>query len=135
MNIHSGVHGVNKPSLIILVSIWFFFLGLLLLSLLVALSGWLMPTLVDQVRDGSADNFAVIGLSIGLFGIICGLGLAIAAGIGLLRGLHWGWILGIIGAIISLFSFPIGTVIGVLILIYLLRTDVKDYFARHPVET
>ena len=56
----------------------------------------------------------------------------IAGGIGILLGKEWGRILGILNAALSSLAFPIGTAIGVLVLIYLLSTDVKKYFEGNP---
>jgi hypothetical protein len=49
-------------------------------------------------------------------------------GIGLLKGREWGRILSIIHAALNLLWVPVGTVIGVLILIYLTKTETQEYF-------
>jgi uncharacterized membrane protein (DUF2068 family) len=54
--------------------------------------------------------------------------LALMGGIGLLKGREWGRILSIIHAALNLFWVPVGTVIGVLILIYLTKTETQEYF-------
>lgn len=48
--------------------------------------------------------------------------------IGLLKGMGWARILAIIFAIIGLLGFPIGTILSIIILIYLFKDEVKEYF-------
>ncbi len=60
------------------------------------------------------------------------MSIAIASGIGLLQGKRWGRIVGIVNAALSLLLVPIGTVIGILILIYLLKPEVREYFNGSP---
>ncbi len=47
---------------------------------------------------------------------------------GLWTGQNWARIIAIILAILGLLNFPIGTVISIIILIYLFKSDVKAYF-------
>ena len=84
----------------------------------------------DAVNDmlGSAMPGAVFGLSISVLVLICYIGVAIAGGVGLLKGKEWGRVLSIAHAALSLISFPIGTVIGIIIIMYLTKSEVKDYF-------
>ena len=70
----------------------------------------------------------IFGLSIAEATLVCYVGLSVAGGIGLLQGKDWGRILGIVNAALSLFGFPIGTTIGILILIYLLKPEIREYF-------
>ena len=44
------------------------------------------------------------------------------------KGHEWARIIGIIHSALSLFFTPIGTVIGTLSIIYLVRQDVRDFF-------
>jgi len=73
-------------------------------------------------------GFAIIGLSIALLVMVAYFILALMGGIGLLKAKEWGRILSIVHAALSLFSVPVGTVIGVLILVYLTKDEVKEYF-------
>ena len=50
--------------------------------------------------------------------------LYIIGGIGLLYNKKWGRIFLIIASIVGLFSFPIGTVVGIIFLIFLFKKDV-----------
>ena len=65
-------------------------------------------------------GFAIIGLSIAVLVMVAYFILALMGGIGLLKAKEWGRILSIIHAALCLFWAPVGTVIGVLILIYLI---------------
>jgi hypothetical protein len=67
-------------------------------------------------------------LSIAVLTLTCYLGTAVAGGIGLLQGKEWGRIVSIIHAALSVFWIPIGTVIGILTLIYLTKSDIQAYF-------
>jgi hypothetical protein len=50
-------------------------------------------------------------------------------------GKEWGRITAIVHSALSLFSIPIGTVIGVLSIIYLTKLEVKEFFTpRKSVE-
>ena len=55
--------------------------------------------------------------------------LALLGGIGILQGKEWGRILSIVQAALSVFWAPVGTVIGILILIYLTKPELKEYFS------
>ncbi|MGC8600791.1 MAG: hypothetical protein ACP5LX_07050, partial [Nitrososphaeria archaeon] len=56
--------------------------------------------------------------------------LSLIFAIAFLTGRNWGRILMMIGAVIELFAFPIGTVIGIVILWYLTRPRVRAYFKQ-----
>ncbi len=53
---------------------------------------------------------------------------ALAAGIGVLSGREYGRILSLVHGDIGLLFFPVGTIIGVLVIVYLTRADVREYF-------
>jgi len=52
----------------------------------------------------------------------------LAGGTGILKAKSWGRIISIIVAVLSLFWIPVGTVLGILVLIYLTRSEVREYF-------
>lgn len=58
--------------------------------------------------------------------------LALAGGIYLLRGKICGYILGIIHAVLTLAWTPLGTIVGILVLIYMLRPAVRGYYKGVP---
>ena len=74
-------------------------------------------------------TFIIFGISIGIFVLIILFVLGLIAGIGLLQGKNWGRIMSIVTAALTAFSFPIGTAIGVLIIVYLTKQEVKEYFS------
>jgi uncharacterized membrane protein len=89
--------------------------------------------------------FSIIDLLIGVFvggsalgGIFGALGvvfifsglLSFIFAITFLTGRNWGRIFMIIGAILELFDFPIGIIIGIVILWYLTRPRIKAYFKQ-----
>jgi hypothetical protein len=71
---------------------------------------------------------AILILSIILLVMLAYFVLALMGGIGLLKGKSWGHILSIIHAALTLFWVPIGTVIGILAIIYLTKPEVSEYF-------
>ena len=113
------VRPLKKPDLLILVAIWQFLCAFFLLIGIVAIGVFALP---DTGGGG------VIALNIGIFVLVCLIGLSLAGGIGLLQGKNWGRIISIVNAVLSLFNFPIGTAIGILILMYLTKTEVREYF-------
>ncbi len=80
----------------------------------------------DMPRMG---GFAIFALGVAVLVMVAYFILALMGGIGLLKGREWGRILSIVHAALSLFWVPVGTVIGVLILVYLTKDEVKEYFA------
>jgi hypothetical protein len=84
----------------------------------------------DAVALGILSFIGTIGLL--FFGVLALPG--ILAGYGLLKRKQWGQILGIIVGFLSLFNFPIGTIIGAYALFVLLQNSANEYFAgEEPV--
>jgi hypothetical protein len=80
--------------------------------------------------SGEPDAFgilAVIGLTTGIFMFALSVP-SLLAGAGLLWGKSWGRILTIIVSFFNLFSFPIGTALGIYGLYVLLRQEADEYF-------
>ncbi|MBX8637011.1 MAG: hypothetical protein KIY11_01410 [Thermoplasmata archaeon] len=73
----------------------------------------------------SVTPFGVLGL-----GLIAISLLEIIFGAALLTGRNWARILVMILAVLELISFPLGTVIGIVLLIYLTRQRVVAYFKQ-----
>jgi hypothetical protein len=123
---------MRKPDLLILVAVWNFILAFFMLIGIFAVAFIGLPAaLMDTV---GIDRTAVIfGISVGIIVMLALLIIALAAGIGLLQGKNWGRVMSIVIAAAGLLGFPLGTVIGVLIIIYLGRQDVKDYFLPRAV--
>jgi len=115
---------VKKPDLLIAIAIWRFITASFLAIGIIAIAVFAFPEAVDN-----SDTGALFGLSIAIIALLVLISLSVAAGIGLIKGKSWGWTLAIVNAVLDLFSIPFGTIIGVLSLIYLLRKEVREYFA------
>jgi hypothetical protein len=131
---------MKKPDLLILIAIWEFISAFVVFIGIVAIAVFAFPAVLGVWSDwgyndgmmlndsGMGRPGAIFGLSVAILILLCYLALAIASGIGLLTGKEWGRITAIVHSALSLFSIPIGTVIGVLAIIYLTKQEVKDYF-------
>jgi hypothetical protein len=73
---------------------------------------------------------AIFGLTIAFLFVGAGSIAAVIAGWGLLQLKEWARWLTIALAILTLFAFPIGTIIGGLIIWYLLQDEVRKAFQR-----
>ena len=126
---------MKRPDLIILISVWMFLCALVVLIPIFAMStmfffpmhgmwgwGW------DMWDMPWISGIALFGIGIVTFFLVAYLVFSLLGGIWLLEGRERGRILAIIHAALSLLWFPIGTVIGALILVYLTGPRVKDYF-------
>lgn len=117
---------MKKPDLIILIAVWEFLTAFGAIIGITAIGLFAFPEvsrLWDQALIGG-----LFGLSIAVFVLVCYTGLALAGGIGILSGKEWGRILSLVHAALSLFWIPIGTVIGILIIVYLIKPEVVEYF-------
>ena len=115
---------MKRPELLIAIAIWRFIVASLLAIGIIAIAVFAIPAAVED-----ADTGALFALSISVIVLLALISLSVVAGIGLIKGKSWGRTLAMVTAILDLFSFPIGTTIGVLTLIYLFRQEVKEYFA------
>ena len=118
---------MKRPDLLLLVAIWQFFSAFLYLIGIVAIAVFAFPEALG-FRYGPANVGSIFGLSIAIFVLLCCVGLSLAGGIGILKAKSWGRIIGIVVAVLSLFWIPVGTVLGVLVLIYLTKSEVREYF-------
>jgi Predicted membrane protein len=73
--------------------------------------------------------FGLIFAQLGLIFVVIGI-LSLIFALAFLSGRNWGRILMMIGAVLELLDFPIGTVLGIVILWYLTRPRVKAYFKQ-----
>ena len=135
---------MKKPDLLVLIAIWEFISAFVAFIGIVAIGVFAIPYVLgvwgnweyySGYYNGMMWNYgdmprvgAVFGLSVAILILLCYLIMAIIAGIGLLKGKEWGRITGIIHAALSVFCVPIGTISGVLSIIYLTKQEVKDYF-------
>jgi len=114
---------MKRPDLLLLVAIWAFFSAFLYFLGIAAIAIFAFPEALGQANVGS-----IFGMSIGMFVLLCCSGLSLAGGIGILKAKSWGRIISIIVAVLSFFWIPVGTVLGVLVLIYLMKAEVREYF-------
>ena len=119
------VNKVKRPDLLLLIAVWEFITAFIAFVGLCAIAVFIIP---DAIKPWWGPEVGTIfGLSIGILVLICYIGIAIAGGTGLLKGKEWGRIMSIVHAALSLFYFPIGTVIGILSIIYLTRPEALEY--------
>lgn len=123
---------MKKPDLVALISVWefitafFALVGIAALALVaLAPASWWYPD--TPYLDGT-HVWIVFGVSIGALVLLAYAILAVAAAVGLLKGKKYGRILSIVHGALSLPGFPVGTVIGILQIAYLTKTEVKEYF-------
>ena len=119
---------MKRPDGVTFIAVWYFINALFTLL-----------TFCVLIAIPISGAFSDIGDQTGLFwattGVICGAVFMAASGIvaaltgwGLLRMRSWARILAIVLAIFGLFAFPVGTVIGALIIWYLFKEDVRQAF-------
>ena len=130
---------MRRPELVILIAIWEFLSAFGVLTVIGFVSwayffttpmiwgNWTWDGMMWDVPQIGGIMFFLLGMV--LLVMAAFLALAVMAGIGLLKGREWGRILSIVHAGLSLFWFPVGTVIGILVLIYLIRPEVREYFS------
>jgi hypothetical protein len=118
---------MKRPDLVLLIAVWEFFTAFLAFIGICAIAAFAFPPAIGSMWEYSMPS-AVFFLSVSMLVLLCFIGISIAAGVGLLRGSEWGRVLGIIHSALSLFSFPAGTAIGVLCIVYLTKADVAAYF-------
>ena len=133
---------MKKPDLLILIAIWQFITAFGALIGIAAIAVFAFPAVTGYWDTGSWGGMGwrdgmmggVFGLSVGILFLLCFLAFAVAGGIGLMlnRGREWARIISIVHSALSLFAIPIGTIIGTLSIIYLVKQEVRDYFNPPP---
>ncbi len=120
----------GRPDLVLLIAVWEFLTAFGTLVAIGALVVFVFPRAVyfDRIGVGTLTGLVI------LTAVLAGYGaLAVAAGVGLLLGREWGRIMGLVHAAIGLINIPVGTVVGILVLIYLTKREVRDYFLKQGV--
>ncbi len=118
---------MKKPDLLILVIVWnllsafFALMGLLSVAIIV------FPDATVSMWGTALPGF-IFGIGIIVLILLSYIIISIIAAIGIIKNRDWGRIMGIVQAALSIFAAPVGTVAGILILVYLLRPDVEGYF-------
>lgn len=118
---------MRRPDGVTLLAIYQLVLAVPLLIGACAISVFAIFPTVSNTRPEELP-FALFGLVIGLFFTLGGAVLSVIAGWGLLAMKEWARWLTIALAILSLPLFPIGTIIGALIIWYLFQDEVKVAF-------
>ncbi len=120
---------MKKPDNLTVIIIWEFLSVFIALVMLCAVAVFFaFPDILEDMGRSAALPGATIGFSIAIFMLICYIGIAITAGIGLIKGREWGRVLSIVHSTLGLISFPAGTAIGIIIIVYLTKAEVKEYF-------
>jgi hypothetical protein len=119
---------MKRPDLLIVIAIWEFLSALGSLIGVVAILIFAFPGISPYA--GPPDPGTIFGLGIAILFLLGGAGIAVAGGIGLILGQEWGRILTMVHSVLSLFAIPCGTVIGILVLIYLMKPETREYFER-----
>ena len=86
--------------------------------------------------SGDAVALPILGL-IGTIALVFFVVVAlpgVLAGYGLLKRKKWGQILGIVDAILNLFSIPVGTALGAYTLFVLFQSSANEYFGGEQAE-
>ncbi|HCB49714.1 MAG TPA: hypothetical protein DEP47_09355 [Chloroflexi bacterium] len=116
-----------RPDGVTAIAVYYFLVAIFDLIGACAIVAFPMAAII-QTNSGSSLYFPLIGLSFGLLTTLVLAVLAIVAGWGLLRMASWARWLAFGLAIISLLFFPIGTIIGAIIIWYLLKANVREEF-------
>ena len=117
---------MKRPCGITAIAIWYLVTGVLALiafCTLVTLPA--VGFLSDIFDEFGLYALATVGLCMALFMLLDAI-ISLVAGYGLLKMREWGRFLGIFLAFFTLLAFPIGTIIGAVILWYLFSGDVKE---------
>jgi hypothetical protein len=111
----------ERNYLLILIAVWEFLtaVGALITIYIVVYELWLYP------EEGAPSDVFGVALIVALLAFF---GLAVAAGVGVLKVKRWGRIVAIIHAALNLLQIPLGTIIGTLILVYMFRSQTREYF-------
>lgn len=117
---------MRRPDLLILIAVWEFISAFGAFIGIIAISVFAFPEVSSLQGIGSVGG--IFGLSIAVLVLLFCLSIAIAGGIGLLGGKEWGRILSLVQAALSLLCIPFGTIIGILIIVYLIKPEIRDYF-------
>lgn len=126
---------MKRPDGVTAIAVWFFVDALLMLIFACILLAIPFSGVIEEINDPIGEFWVVFTVTCGVIFILLSGVLSVIAGWGLLILKDWARWLAIILGIFSLFAFPIGTVIGVLIIWYLLKEDVREAFKMEAGET
>ena len=119
---------MKRPDGITIIAVWFFVEAFFLLIGACTLLAIPASGVFGEIGDPIGEFWAGFGVTCGVIWLlITGVALVLS-GWGLLKMKQWGRWLAFVLAIFGLFAFPIGTVIGGLIIWYLLKEDTREAF-------
>jgi hypothetical protein len=119
---------MKRPDGITVIAVWFFVEAFFMLTGVCSLIALLISPVFGEINDPIGEFWFGFGLTCGLIWLLLtGIALVLS-GWGLLRLKQWARWLAFVLAIFSLFAFPIGTVIGGVIIWYLLKEETRDVF-------
>ncbi|MBN1368960.1 MAG: hypothetical protein JW954_01825 [Dehalococcoidaceae bacterium] len=136
---------MKKPQYLSLVAIWQFFcaittffgilaMGLIALPVLFGFSNYWDIYMGPWLVFGGVPGIITVVTSIGLVFMLAYFVISLAAGIGTLQGKSWARGMGTAQAVLSIPNIPLGTVAGVLAIIYLGKPEVVEYLNRQDPE-
>ena len=114
----------KRPDGVSFIAIYYVFFAVM--NLIGACAILIFP--LAQVMGNGGNIAAIFGIGTGFLFVAAGVILGLAAGLGLLKLKNWARILAIVLAVPGLLAIPIGTIIGGLIIWYLLKPEVKEVF-------
>jgi hypothetical protein len=118
---------MKKPDMLILVIIWQFISAFLALIGLFSVAIVVFPDATASMWGSALPGF-IFGIGIVVLILLSYIIISIIAAVGIIKNKVWGRIMGIVQAALSIFGPPVGTVAGILILVYLLRPEVEEFF-------
>ena len=119
---------MKRPDGITVIAVWHFVQAFFLLIGACTLLAVPASGVFAEIGDPIGEFWAGFGVTCGVIWLlITGVALVLS-GWGLLKMKQWGRWLAFVLAIFGLFAFPIGTVIGAVIIWYLLREDTREAF-------
>jgi len=117
---------MKRPDLLILIAVWEFITAFGSFIGIISIAVFAFPEVGSL--HGISSVGGIFGLSIAVIVLLFYLSIAIAGGIGLLGGKEWGRVFSLVHAALSLLWIPFGTIIGILIIVYLIKPEIRDYF-------
>ena len=119
---------MKRPDGVTAIAVWFFVEAFLTLMIACTLIAVPFSGVFSDIGDSTGEFWATFGLTCAVVFVLMQAIALLLAGWGLLGLKGWARWLAFILAIFGLFAFPIGTVIGALIIWYLLKDDVREAF-------
>ena len=119
---------MKRPDGVTAIAVWFFVDALFVLMIACTLIAVPFSGVFSEIGDPIGEFWVTFALTCGVVYMLLMAIAALLAGWGLLRMKGWARWLAFILAIFGLLAFPVGTVIGALIIWYLLKDEVREAF-------